>query len=395
MLSNEHMVCSSRVLRGQKIIDLENAAVHENVAAVIFSTVRIGVYTLYNVILPIVIAAAISYAMTPLVIKLAHHIGAIDVPKDNRRVHSTPIPRLGGIAIYVAFMVTYLSLNSMSGIREIGLVLGSLVIVAAGIVDDLKPISAKVKLAAQILAAAILYYSGIRIDFLTNYIRPSEIVDIGFMSLPMTIFWIVGITNTVNLIDGLDGLAAGISTIAAGSLAYVALINGRTETALVTLALVGACAGFLPYNFNPAKIFMGDTGSLFLGFILAATSIDGSIKGATFIVFAAPIMALGVPIFDTTFAILRRMANRKPIMEADKGHLHHRFLKLGFDQKTAVMMMYLISMLLGVSGILLIQGNFVIMTVTVFSAAMLILVPINRTIEKPKDESEEEQEDKK
>ncbi len=348
--------------------------------------------TLYNFILPVVIAAAISYCLTPLVIKLAHRIGAIDVPKDNRRVHKTPIPRLGGLAIYVAFMATYLSLNSMSGIREVGLVLGSIVIIAAGVVDDLKPISAKMKLGAQILAAVILYYSGIRIDFLTNYIRPSEILDIGFMSLPMTIFWIVGITNTVNLIDGLDGLAAGISTIAAASLAYVSIINGRMETALVTLAIVGACVGFLPYNFNPAKIFMGDTGSLFLGFILAATSIDGSIKGATFMVFAAPILALGVPIFDTTFAILRRMANRRPIMEADKGHLHHRFLKLGFDQKTAVMMMYLISMLLGVSGILLIQGNFVIMAVTVFSAAMLILVPINRTIEKPSDEGEQQEE---
>lgn len=356
---------------------------------------RIGVPTLYNVILPVVIAAAISYCLTPLVIKLAHKIGAIDVPKDNRRVHKTPIPRLGGLAIYVAFMVTYLSLNSMSGVREMGLVLGSIVIIAAGVVDDLKPISAKVKLAAQILAAVILYYSGIRIDFLTNYIRPSEIVDIGFMSLPMTIFWIVGITNTVNLIDGLDGLAAGISTIAAASLAYVSIINGRTETALVTLAIVGACVGFLPYNFNPAKIFMGDTGSLFLGFILAATSIDGSIKGATFLVFAAPILALGVPIFDTTFAILRRMINRKPIMEADKGHLHHRFLKLGFDQKTAVLMMYLISILLGVSGILLIQGDFVIMTVTVFSAAMLILVPINKTIEKPNEEVSDSQEEKK
>lgn len=340
-------------------------------------------YTLYSIFLPIIIAAAISYSMTPLVIKLAHKIGAIDVPKDNRRVHKTPIPRLGGLAIYVAFMVTYLSLNSMSGVKEMGLVIGSLVIIAAGVIDDLKPISAKVKLAAQILAAAILFYSGIRIDFLTNYIRPSEMVDMGFMSLPMTIFWIVGITNTVNLIDGLDGLAAGISTIAAGSLAYVAIINGRTETALVTLAIVGACAGFLPYNANPAKIFMGDTGSLFLGFILAATSIDGSIKGATFIVFAAPIMALGVPIFDTSFAILRRMINKRPIMEADKGHLHHRFLKLGFDQKTAVMMMYLISALLGVSAILLIQGNFFIMTITIFSAAMLILIPINRTIEKP------------
>lgn len=339
---------------------------------------------MYYLILPVLIAAAVSYALTPWVIKLAHKIGAIDIPKDDRRVHSKPIPRLGGIAIYIAFMVTYLALNNISGIKEFGIVLGSIIIVAAGIVDDLNPISAKVKLAAQILAAGILYYSGIRIDFLTNYFRPSEIVDIGFMSLPMTVFWIVGITNTVNLIDGLDGLAAGISTIAAASLAYVAIINGRMDTALVTLALVGACLGFLPYNFNPAKIFMGDTGSLFLGFILAATSIDGSIKGAAFIVFAAPILALGVPIFDTTFAILRRMASGKPIMEADKGHLHHRFLSLGFDQKAAVMMMYLIAGLLGVSGILLVQGNFVIMSVTVFAAAMLILIPINRTIDKEK-----------
>jgi UDP-GlcNAc:undecaprenyl-phosphate GlcNAc-1-phosphate transferase len=217
-------------------------------------------------------------------------------------------------------------------------------------------------------------------------------VYVGMLSLPITIFWIVGITNTVNLIDGLDGLAAGISTIAAASLAYVALVNGRMETALVTTIIVGCCLGFLPYNFNPAKIFMGDTGSLFLGFMLAATSIDGSIKGATFLVFAAPILALGLPIFDTSFAILRRFMSGRPIMEADKGHLHHRLLSLGYHQRTVVLAMYFISVLLGLSGIFLIQGYYVFMTVTLVASILLILIPIRRSISRDK-LSEEESED--
>jgi UDP-GlcNAc:undecaprenyl-phosphate GlcNAc-1-phosphate transferase len=337
-------------------------------------------------------AAMISYLMTPIAIKVAHAVGAIDVPKDDRRVHSKPIPRLGGLAMYVAFMSTYLAFNSMSGIKEWGLIAGTLVIVMTGVRDDIRPISAKLKLAAQIAAALILYFSGIRIDFLTNYFGTSEMVYVGMLSLPITIFWIVGITNTVNLIDGLDGLAAGISTIAAASLAYVALVNGRMETALVTTIIVGCCLGFLPYNFNPAKIFMGDTGSLFLGFMLAATSIDGSIKGATFLVFAAPILALGLPIFDTSFAIIRRFMSGRPIMEADKGHLHHRLLSLGYHQRTVVLAMYFISVLLGLSGIFLIQGYYVFMTVTLVASILLILIPIRRSISRDK-LSEEESED--
>lgn len=347
---------------------------------------------MYSVFIPLVMSIMISYLMTPIAIKVAYAVGAIDIPKDARRVHSKPIPRLGGLAIFVAFMTTYLALNSISGSKEWGLIAGSIMIVGIGALDDIRPISAKLKLAVQIVAALILYFSGIRIDFLTNYFGPSEMVYVGMLSLPITIFWIVGITNTVNLIDGLDGLAAGISTIAAASLAYVALVNGRMETALVTTIIVGSCLGFLPYNFNPAKIFMGDTGSLFLGFMLAATSIDGSIKGATFIVFAAPILALGLPIFDTSFAILRRFLSGRPIMEADKGHLHHRLLSLGYHQRTVVLAMYFISVLLGLSGIFLIQGHFVFMTFTLVAAILLIVIPIGRSISRER-LSEEESED--
>lgn len=346
-----------------------------------------------TVFLPLIMSMMVSYLMTPIAIRIAYAVGAIDVPKDERRVHSKPIPRLGGIAIYVAFMTTYLVFNSISGYKELGLIAGSLIIVITGIFDDMKPISAKLKLAAQILAALMLYFGGIRIDFLTNYFGASEMVYVGMLSLPITVFWIVGITNTVNLIDGLDGLAAGISVIAASSLAFVALLNGRYETALVTTIIVGSCLGFLPYNFNPAKIFMGDTGSLFLGFMLATTSIDGSIKGATFLVFAAPILALGLPIFDTAFAILRRFMSGRPIMEADKGHLHHRLLSLGYHQRTVVLAMYFISVLLGLSGIFLIQGYLVFMTISLVAAALLILIPIRRSISRERlseEESEEE-----
>ncbi|MZQ96455.1 MAG: undecaprenyl/decaprenyl-phosphate alpha-N-acetylglucosaminyl 1-phosphate transferase [Acidaminobacter sp.] len=347
---------------------------------------------MYMLFLPFVMSVMISYLMTPVAIRVAHAVGAIDVPKDERRVHSKPIPRLGGLAIFIAFMATYLAFNSMSGIKEMGLVAGALIIVVTGVFDDMKPISAKLKLAAQIAAALVLFFSGTRIDFLTNYFGASEMIYVGMLSLPITIFWIVGITNTVNLIDGLDGLAAGISIIAASSLAYVAIVNGRVETALVTVLIVGSCLGFLPYNFNPAKIFMGDTGSLFLGFMLAATSIDGSIKGATFLVFAAPILALGLPIFDTTFAILRRFLSGRPIMEADKGHLHHRLLSLGYHQRTVVLAMYFISVLLGLSGIFLIQGAIGSMTVALAAAVLLILIPIRRSISRERLSVEESEE---
>lgn len=307
-----------------------------------------------------VVALVISYLLTPYAKKLAYKIGAIDVPKDNRRVHKKPIPRLGGIAIYSAFVVTALVMglfnsNVYFNSEFKGILIGVTIIVMVGIVDDVKQISAKYKLAAQIAAALIVVYSGVTIDFINFPLIKSESGYVFFKALkiPMTVFWIVGITNTVNLIDGLDGLAAGVSAIASMSLAAVAYNTGQYSVAILLVILAGASAGFLPYNFNPAQIFMGDTGSLAIGFLLATISVEGVIKKAATIAVAIPVLALGVPIFDTTFAIIRRLLNGKPIMEADKGHLHHRLLDHGFSQRQTVVTLYAISMVLGGSAVVL------------------------------------------
>jgi len=340
-------------------------------------------------ILPAAFGAVVSFLSTPIVKKIAYKVGAIDVPKDDRRVHKNPIPRLGGLAIFLGFLISaamFLEIN-----KEIfGMMLGAGIIVAIGIVDDIKPLPAKVKLLVQIAAALILIKFGMKIEYVTNFFEVDQIeflsgntIVFGVLSIPITIFWVVGITNTVNLIDGLDGLAAGISAIAALTLAYIAHANpelhNSQQTVMMTLALAGSCIGFLPYNFNPAKIFMGDTGSLFLGFMLAAISINGFIKGATALAMIVPVLALGLPIFDTTFAILRRAFNGRPIMEADKGHLHHRLISIGLGQKRAVLVLYTISSLLGVSAALLLKQKYMNSAIMLLITAAIVAVPINQT----------------
>jgi len=299
-----------------------------------------------------IIAVTIAYFLTPYAIKLAHRIGAIDVPKDNRRVHNKPIPRLGGSAIYIAFVITALIMMPID--RElIALLIGATMIVLMGMYDDVKPVSAKFKLLIQIIASFVVIFGGVRIEAFRQ-------VPLGIFSIPVTIFWIVGITNAVNLIDGLDGLAAGVAIIASISLAFVSFTNsvsGMMEVALLLIILAGSALGFLPYNFNPAKIFMGDTGSLLIGFLLSVISIEGIIKSATTIVITIPLLALGVPVLDTAFAIARRLINKRPIMEADKGHLHHRLLDQGLSQRQTVLILYFISSLLGASAVFISDAN--------------------------------------
>ncbi|MCP2238899.1 MraY family glycosyltransferase [Thermoanaerobacterium thermosaccharolyticum] len=302
-------------------------------------------------ILSFVVAFVVALIATPAAKKLAYKIGAIDIPKDKRRVHKKPVPLIGGLAIYLGTILSILLFLPKSE-TNLGIIAGSTIIVVLGIFDDKYELKAKVKLLGQLLASFVVVLSGVRIDWLTNPFGDG-MINIGVFAIPLSIFWIVGITNAMNLIDGLDGLAAGIASISSGSLFVVSLLNGRYETAVITAAVTGAALGFLPYNFNPAKIFMGDTGAMFLGFILSAVSIEGAVKSAAAIAIAVPILALGVPVFDTTFAIIRRIANKKPIMEADKGHLHHRLLALGLTQKQAVFVMYGVSLFLGLSAILI------------------------------------------
>lgn len=312
-------------------------------------------------ILAFLVAMAVALIITPSVIKLALKTGAVDLPNE-RKVHKVPIPRIGGLGIYIAFMVALgfsVSVSNLDGIslHEIaGLTLGGTLIVALGLIDDYKNLPAKVKLVGQIFAAAVVVLGfDIRIDFITDPL--GDYIYLEWIAIPATIFWIVGLTNTINLIDGLDGLAAGVAAIASITILLVAMKQNFFLVTILTAALAGAAAGFLFYNTNPAKIFMGDTGSMFLGFMLAGISVIGTVKSTATIALIVPILALGLPILDTTFAILRRYFGGKPIFQPDKGHLHHRLLKLGFTQRQAVLLMYIISAMLGLSAVALTEVN--------------------------------------
>jgi UDP-GlcNAc:undecaprenyl-phosphate GlcNAc-1-phosphate transferase len=295
--------------------------------------------------------------MTPISKKIAIKVGAIDIPKDERRIHKKPIPLLGGLAIYTATMISILIFLPMNK-SLLSIIIGGTIIFISGIIDDKKNLSAKTKLIFQLLAAVVLILGDVKIDFITNpFSRTSTLLYLKGFSIPLTIFWVVGITNTLNLIDGLDGLAAGVAMIASLSLLIVANRFGYIEITIISAILAGSCLGFLPYNFNPAKIFMGDTGALFLGFMLSVVAIEGVMKSVATIAIVVPIIILGLPIFDTTFAIFRRLLNGRPIMEADKGHLHHRLLQRGLTQRQTVLILYLISAVFGFAAVIIAKIN--------------------------------------
>lgn len=324
-----------------------------------------------------VLAAGVALLITPGVIFLAAKTGAMDTP-DARKVHKKPIPRIGGLGIYAAFMVAMLTLMSFVQLPDevmtelIGLMTGGSLIVLVGIIDDYKNLPAKVKLLGQILAAAVLVIVfDVRIDFITDPF--GDYIYTEWLAVPLTIFWIVSLTNTVNLIDGLDGLAAGVSTIASITIFLVALQQNIVLVAVLTAALAGAAFGFLYYNFNPARIFMGDSGSMFLGYMLAGISVIGAVKSAATIALIVPILALGLPILDTAFAIVRRYRGGVPIFKPDKGHLHHRLLDLGFSQRQAVLLMYVISALLGLSAVVLTEVSSQIAILIVCAVVAVVL----------------------
>lgn len=298
------------------------------------------------------LAALLSFILTPLAKKIAYRLNAIDVPKDDRRLHKKPIPRLGGLAIFLSFLIVSICYVGRQEDLD-GILIGATIIVIMGIIDDKKELKPKVKLIFQILASLILIAFGIKVNYITIPLLPGTgSFYVGWLGIPITVLWVVGITNAVNLIDGLDGLACGVCSIAALSLFGVSMISGRVTAGILSLILSGACLGFLYYNFNPASIFMGDTGSQFLGFTLAAISIQGAIKSAAAVAVAVPILALGLPIYDTLFAMIRRKINNRPIMEADKGHLHHRLLALGYSQRQVAIILYIVSGIFGVTSIL-------------------------------------------
>ena len=297
---------------------------------------------------------------TPFVRKLAFKVGAVDIPKDDRRVHKEAMPLIGGLAIFVAVIVVTLIFLPLEK-EIISIIIGGTVIVIGGIIDDLKELKPKTKFMFQIIAGLILIFGDVKVDFITNpFTKNSSLLYLNWLSIPITLFWVVGITNTLNFIDGLDGLSAGVAMISSITLMIVAskgYTSNYISVIIMSAAIAGACLGFLPFNFNPAKIFMGDTGALFLGFMLAAITIEGVMKSVATIAIVAPILILSVPIFDTTFAIFRRLLNGQSISAADKGHLHHRLLSRGYSQRKSVLILYGISAIFGLFAILVSQAN--------------------------------------
>lgn len=295
------------------------------------------------------LAFGIAFLLTPFMRRLAFKVGALDHPGP-RKIHRQAMPLLGGVVVYLAFWGTAgLVLLLTGGGKQLwGLFWGSTVILGLGLYDDIKGLSYKAKFAGQFVAAFILLAYNIKIEFITLPFQ--EMIFVGAFMIPLTLIWVVGITNAVNLIDGVDGLATGVSTIAA--LVMFALTWDKFPLiALLSLVLAGASLGFLPHNFSPARIFLGDSGSLFLGFMLAGFSIMGVTKQATFTTLIAPVLIFGLPITDTFYVMWRRFKSRRPIFEADNGHIHHHLLGIGLSARQTVMVLYTGSLFFGASAI--------------------------------------------
>ncbi|SHH69437.1 UDP-GlcNAc:undecaprenyl-phosphate GlcNAc-1-phosphate transferase [Anaerosphaera aminiphila DSM 21120] len=328
-----------------------------------------------SLIMPFLVACLIAFILTPVAIKLAPKFGFMDIPKDSRRMHNKPIPLAGGVAIYIATIVAVLLFSDLNS-KIIALIVGSTIIIISGLIDDRKGLSPKKKMLFQLLAGLVLVVGNVRINFFTNpFSFGDSIIFLELLSIPATLFWVVGITNTVNLIDGLDGLAAGVSMICSLSLMGIAYKFGYSNVAIIAAVLAGACLGFLPFNFNPAKIFMGDTGALFLGFVLSYISIEGVMKSAAALTIFVPVLILGVPVFDTAFAMVRRKLSGKSMVQADKGHLHHRLLALGLTQKQTVLVLYTISIIFGILANLVADFNSkvgLVMSILIVIAIILI-----------------------
>ncbi len=327
-----------------------------------------------NIAISFLLAFIVAFMVTPYSIKIAKKIGAIDIPKDDRRMRKKAIPKLGGVAVIAGFAISLIYLVAVMSIegsinlfdsnqyfkKLIGIGLGVIIITITGIIDDTKTLKPLQKLFGQVLAAVVAVAFGVQI----NNIEIPYFNSLGLsyeVSIIATIIWILVITNAINLIDGLDGLSSGIALISCISLLIIFALNDSPMIAILMItSLIGALVGFLPFNFSPAKTFIGDTGSNFLGYILSVVSILGVAKTYTAVVIALPILVLGLPIFDVTWAIIRRIIKGKSIkaiFKADKGHLHHRLVANGFSQKQAVLVLYAVSAALGLFAIIILESG--------------------------------------
>ena len=347
------------------------------------------------------VAFLICFGMTPPVKRFAELIGAVDQPSA-RRINKVPIPRMGGLAIFLGFVLTALLFVPLST-QVTGILLGAVIIAVMGAVDDIVSLNPWIKLLGQIVAAVVVIRCGVVFDAVSNPNPLSEVafIEIGWLSVPLTVLWIVACTNAVNLIDGLDGLAVGVSAISSLTMLVVSLIVSDPAVSLLLAALTGACLGFMPYNLNPAKIFMGDVGSQLLGFVLSTVSILGLFKMHAIITFVVPFLALALPLADTTFAFFRRILRGQSPFHPDRGHLHHRLLDMGLSQKQAVALMYGISALLGIAAVLMTWTNPVLRigcVVLAFGISITVWIFVfrkNPNLHMNHHESEEKQEEQK
>jgi UDP-GlcNAc:undecaprenyl-phosphate GlcNAc-1-phosphate transferase len=322
----------------------------------------------------------LAIVTTPIVIHIAKRLNIVDSP-DIRKVHSQPVPRIGGVAIFISMIGLVIPVLFLPG--DVGDTLRllqpkiTMILCAAGLVffvglvDDIRGLRVRTKFVFQVIAAMIVCSANVRIESIavTNWLR----LELSWFSWPITLIWIVGVTNAVNLSDGLDGLAAGISAITCGVLAILAVYNGDAVMVVVMLALLGSLTGFLFFNFDPARVFMGDSGSLFLGFTIASASVLCATKTETVVGLALPILALGIPILDTLFSMLRRFLERRSLFASDRSHFHHRLLALGFKQRHAVITAYVVTLLVtGLGMLMLLTRN--MQTVIVFICILMLLI---------------------
>ncbi|NCU17692.1 glycosyltransferase family 4 protein [Pallidibacillus pasinlerensis] len=315
------------------------------------------------IIIPILLCFVLSLLLTPIVKKFSIKIGAIDKP-DERKVHKRIMPRMGGLAIIISFIIGCLVFIP-NPLQIWPILAGAVIIGITGLLDDMYSLAPRTKLLGQIIAATIPVLFGVQIDFIT--LPNGEMIHFGWLAIPLTILWIVAIINAINLIDGLDGLAAGVSSIAVITISILALTLGHPLTVLMGIILLGSILGFLVFNFYPAKIFMGDTGSLFLGYMISVLSVIGLTKSAAIFSLIIPIIILAVPIMDTTFAIIRRIVQKKPLSAPDKFHLHHCLIRLGFTHRQSVIIIYLLSGIFSLAAILFTRA-------TIWGASILIVL---------------------
>ncbi len=326
----------------------------------------------------------LSIISTSVIIFVAHRSSIMDNP-GIRKVHSRPVPRIGGVAIFIStigiiiplLLLSKIGSNNifLTGYKGLFLLSAVSLIFVVGLIDDIYGMRAKIKLFAQIAASLVVCQAGIRIDSIT--ITDSLIIHFGWYSWPITVFWIVGLTNAINLIDGLDGLAAGICAAACGAITILTLHFGIQVMTIIMLSMLGALTGFLFFNFNPAKVFMGDSGSQFLGFTIASASIFCASKTETLVGLALPILALGIPVFDTFFSIMRRFLERRSLFSPDRSHFHHKLLALGLHQRHAVLIAYGLTLVtVGLGMFMLVTRN--AQTIIVFVCILLLLILVFR-----------------